>query len=148
MYSWVHKYIGIPFVSGGRDFNGCDCYGLVRLIFLNEYKYNFPLLSVDYDNALCIAETKKLFSQNVPILCAEKIAEPEEKAVALMRTKGSLCHVGVYAGDGFIIHSRHNIGAVCERFTNPMLASCVEGWYRVNPSYSISESVFSGKNRI
>ena len=47
MYEWCSKYVGIPFVSGGRDKSGCDCYGLVRLILHNEYNTELPLLIGD-----------------------------------------------------------------------------------------------------
>lgn len=146
MYEWAKKYVGIPFVTSGRDMSGCDCYGLVRLILANEYGFDLPMLLGDYTNALNIAETKRLFMQNVPILCGEKISEPEEKAAALMRFGGRLCHVGLYAGDGCIIHSRHNVGVVIERLSSPTLAECVEGWYRVDKSYSMSQSVLERKN--
>ncbi|MBP3773479.1 MAG: C40 family peptidase [Treponema sp.] len=146
MYGWAKKYAGIPFVTSGRDMSGCDCYGLVRMILVNEYGFDLPMLLGDYTNALNIAETKRLFMQNVPVLCGEKISEPEEKAVALMRFGGRLCHVGLYAGDGCIIHSRHNIGVVIERLSSPALAGCVEGWYRVDKSYSMSQSVLERKN--
>ncbi|MBQ9624410.1 MAG: C40 family peptidase [Treponema sp.] len=146
MYGWAKKYAGIPFVTSGRDMSGCDCYGLVRMILVNEYGFDLPMLLGDYTNALNIAETKQLFMQNVPVLCGEKISEPEEKAVALMRFGGRLCHVGLYAGDGCIIHSRHNIGVVIERLSSPALAGCVEGWYRVDKSYSMSQSVLERKN--
>lgn len=148
MYNWCINYIGIPFISGGRNKDGCDCYGLVRLILLEQYKIELPELKGNYSNALCIAETKKLFTENVPVICAEKISSPEEKAIALIKIKGSLCHVGLYAGDGYIIHSRHKLGVVCERITSPLLVNCVEGWYRVDSSYSMSKSIFTGTKRI
>lgn len=148
MYDWVKKYVGIPFVSGGRDETGCDCYGLARLILTNEYGYDLPLLDGDYTNALNVAETKQLFMENVPLLCGERIDEPEEKTVALMRMCGRLCHIGLYAGDGYIIHSRHKVGVVCERMDSPALAGHVEGWYRVDSSYSMSQSVLTGKDGI
>ena len=148
MYSWVKNYIGIPFVSGGRDASGCDCYGIVRLILANEYGYDLPVLLGDYSNALNIAETKRLFTENIPILCGNKIEKPEEKSVALIKMFGRLCHIGLYAGDNYIIHSRHKTGVVCERIISPQLAGCVEGWYRVDQSYSMSQSVLSRKKRI
>lgn len=136
MYSWTKKYVGIPFVSGGRDFTGCDCYGLIRLILQNEYRYDLPKLNGDYTNALNSQETKKLFIENIPIICADKIEMPEEKAVCLIKTTGGLLtHVGLFAGDGFIIHARNKTGTVCERIASPTLTGRLEGWYRVNENY-------------
>lgn len=132
MYEWTNKYVGIPFISGGRTEKGCDCYGLLRLILLNEYKIELPALKTNY-HALEAKETKLLFEKYVPVICAKKISSPEEKAVCLVRTTaGLLTHVGIYAGDGFIIHSRYRTGAVCERINSPFLAGRIEGWYHVN----------------
>ena len=141
MYSWVDKYIGIPFVSGGRDTKGCDCYGLVRLILKNEYNYELPLLTDNYSNALALEETKCMFNQYIPILTAEKIKVPEEKAVCLIQVKGLLCHVGIWADDGFIIHSRSKVGSVCERIDSLRLLGKIMGWYRVCPNYCATKSV-------
>ena len=133
MYSWTQKYVGIPFVSGGRDYDCCDCYGLVRLILNDEYQIQLPALNSDYSDALNCEQTKNLFKEYVPVICGTKIENPEEKAVCLVRTRGGLCtHVGIYAGDGFIIHTRNKTGAVCERLSSPFLTGRIEGWYHVN----------------
>lgn len=133
MYSWTQKYVGIPFVSGGRDYDGCDCYGLVRLILNDEYQIQLPALNSDYSDAMDCEQTKNLFKEYVPVICGTKIENPEEKAVCLVRTRGGLCtHVGIYAGDGFIIHTRNKTGAVCERLSSPFLTGRIEGWYHVN----------------
>ena len=144
MYRWVNKYVGIPFKSGGRTSDGCDCYGLVRMVLKNEYSLILPMLDGKYIDALDTETTKELFRQYVPLLCGDKIEKPEEKAIAVIKTQGLATHVALYAGDGFIIHTMLNTGTVCERLSNPTLTGRIEGWYRVSEGYSTGESVCNG----
>ena len=131
MYPWVKKYIGIPFVSNGRTVTGCDCYGLVRLVLMNEYNITLPELSDDYSDAANLKETAKLFLENIPVLAAEKIPEPEEKAVAILLSNGKPCHIGIMAGNGYLLHTGIKTGTVCQRVTHPGLSGRIEGYYRV-----------------
>lgn len=142
MYEWTQKYVGIPFVSGGRTEQGLDCYGLIRLIHLNEYNIELPLLNENYEDALNAEETKDLFGKYIPVILGHKIELPEEKAICLMRTSNRLLtHVGMYAGDGFIIHARNKTGVVCERINSPLLTGRIEGWYHVGKSYNTTTSI-------
>jgi cell wall-associated NlpC family hydrolase len=129
MREWVKKYIGIPFVSNGRTADGCDCYGLVRLVLNNEYGLNLPELSDDYSDALNVGETARLFAENLPVLAGEKIAAPKEGAVAVIRERGVCAHIGVCAGGGYILHTGIKTGAVCQRESHPGLRGRIEGYY-------------------
>jgi cell wall-associated NlpC family hydrolase len=131
MYEWVKKYIGIPFFSNGRTLEGCDCYGLVRLVLLNEYKINVPELSNNYNNALNINEITKMFAEHRPVLASEKLSEPQEKAVVVITEHGAAAHIGIVAGDGYILHTGAKTGSVCQRASHPGLRGRIEGYYRV-----------------
>ena len=37
-YSWLNKYIGMPYVAGGRDMDGADCYGLVCKLIVRDFR--------------------------------------------------------------------------------------------------------------
>jgi len=131
MYEWVKKYIGIPFVSNGREMDGCDCYGLVRLVLRNEYGVELPELSGNYSDALNIKETTKLFAENLPLLAARKLPLPLEKAVVVINEQGCPCHIGIVAGGGYILHTGIKTGSVCQRETHPGLRGRIEGYYHV-----------------
>lgn len=148
MYGWTRKYTGIPFSSGGRDEQGCDCWGLVRLILQREYGIFLPALSDGYSDACLTGETAGLFRANAPLILGERIMKPQEKALAIIRFCGVPSHVGLYAGDGYIIHSRFKAGAVCERTSSPLLSGRIEGWYRVSESYSKPQPVLCGTEGI
>jgi len=132
VYGWVKKYIGIPFASNGRTTDGCDCYGLVRLVLRNEYGVDLPLLSDDYTDALNAAETARLFAENLPVLAGEKTAGPQEGAVAVITEHGRPAHIGIVAGGGCILHTGIKTGSVCQRETHPGLRGRIEGYYRVS----------------
>jgi len=131
MYEWVKKYIGIPFISNGRTTDGCDCYGLVRLVLRNEYGIELPELSDNYADAMNVRETARLFAENLPVLTAEKIDAPEEKAVVVITEHGAAAHIGIAAGGGYILHAGVKTGSVCQRETHPGLRGRIEGYYRV-----------------
>ena len=40
--NWIEKYVGIPFIDGGRDWKGLDCWGLVRLVLKTERGIEVP----------------------------------------------------------------------------------------------------------
>jgi len=38
---WIAGYLPVNYLDGGRDFNGMDCWGLVRHVL--HYQFNLPL---------------------------------------------------------------------------------------------------------
>ncbi|MCL1812219.1 MAG: C40 family peptidase [Treponema sp.] len=133
--SWVAHYIGIPFVSGGRDHTGCDCYGLVRLVLLKQFGYKLPLLSLAYNNACDTTEIEPLMQNQLPLLCGNRIQQPEPGAVIVVRYAGRTAHVGIFTDDEFILHTLNRIGAHCISRQHRSVRGAMEGIYRVSQAY-------------
>jgi cell wall-associated NlpC family hydrolase len=129
---WAKEYIGIPFVSGGRDRNGADCYGLARLIRTEQFGDTLPLLSGDYSDADNFAETEALMRSQRPLLAGRRAETPEAGDVCVLKFHGLPTHLGVCAGGGFLLHTLKGTGSVLQRISDPHLAGRIEGWYRVN----------------
>jgi cell wall-associated NlpC family hydrolase len=128
---WAKEYVGIPFVSGGRDKTGADCYGLARLIRVEQFGDELPLLSGEYTDADNFAETEKLMKSRRPLLAGRRVESPEAGDVCVLKFHGFPTHLGIYAGGGWMLHTLKGAGSVLQRISDPRLAGRVEGWYRV-----------------
>lgn len=138
---WAGLYIGIPFKSGGRDKSGLDCYGLVRLVYIEQFDATLPDLRDLYKNALDTNETAPLYQKYAPLLRGDKSNCPKPGDVAVILERGLPTHLGIYAGGGYILHVTRHFGTILQRVTNPNLKGRVEGYYAVKAS-DANPSVF------
>jgi cell wall-associated NlpC family hydrolase len=123
------KYIRIPYLDKGRSFEGCDCFGLVILIYRNEF--NRELADVMYATAEDRETIAKLIDVNAPTIDAQPVREPEEGDLVLMRNAGAASHIGIYLEGGLCLHTSRKYGTCCERIDGPRLKWRIAGYYRV-----------------
>jgi sulfur carrier protein ThiS len=105
------KYIGIPYAEKGRNTTGLDCYGLVRLIYKEEFKIDLPSFTTEYtqNDTDRIAELIAQYKEGW-----EQLDEPQEGSIVLFRIRGSESHVGVVVSPTHFIHVRENQDCVIE----------------------------------
>lgn len=141
---WVRNYIGIPFISKGRTHEGCDCYGLARLVWTEQYGFvRLPLLDGNYTNALNAGTTRPLFDFYMPLILGKRKDEPDTADAVVILVRGQPTHLAVYAGDGYILHTTVHTGSVLQRLSDRDLAGRIEGFYGVKTSYA-DTSVLDG----
>ncbi|MBQ6905189.1 MAG: C40 family peptidase [Spirochaetia bacterium] len=130
---WVKDYIGIPFVSGGRDPNiGLDCYGLFRHVLNHIFGKNLPMLSGGYEDACNPDEAGRIYDKNKPLIAGSRIAQPEYGCGVVLKYSGRPTHVGIYVGGGYILHTTAQTGSVLESVDSPQIRCRIEGYYHVN----------------
>ena len=90
LLSAANSYLGTPYRYAGFDRRGLDCSGLVFVSFMEAFDYRTPRSSSSiYD------WTEKIDA-----------AELQPGDLVFFVTAGSrVSHVGIYAGDGWFIHS-------------------------------------------
>ena len=131
MRDWS-RYIGIPFVDLGRDFAGCDCYGLVRLALEQEFGKALPMLLGEYENTCDHEVVGGVVDRWKPLLSGRKVVTPSEGDVAVINVAGADAHIGLYIGSNMILHAwRKATGSVLQRTDHPFFRGRIEGYYRV-----------------
>lgn len=129
------KYIGIPYKLHGRDFTGCDCYGLVYLYML-AHGYTLP----KYDFSYTLETREKELTVERALLLGEQIDKPQELSIVLFYKRNRPIHVGVFTQGG-VLHTTENRDSMFENIHSPKLKrfSKME-YYSVNESYYTAES--------
>lgn len=117
----VEKYVGIPFKDHGNTFEGCDCYGLVSLIYKNEFGILLPQVGDIYKNAYSRKEVHFAVNSHVNNLdwCIDVTDKKPYRPFDMLvfRIAGTDHHVGLYIRDGYMIHIIDGCNSGIERYS-------------------------------
>lgn len=120
-------WVGVPFVAGGRDRNGCDCWGLLRLAWLEGRGIALPSYTLEYD-PLEGAEIERLLRGESGAW--RRVETPEPWDLVLLRKAGFACHVGLVLGSDRFLHVDSGQLSRVERWSSPRWKRRLEGFYR------------------
>lgn len=133
---WAGRYIGLPFSEHGRDRGGIDCWGLARLVLLEQFNISLPSLAHEYRRTTDAARIAALVEREVPQW--QHIAAGSERCgdVIVLRLCGQPMHVGVVLGDGQMLHAEQGIDSAIEKYRSQKWQDRVYGFYRYIPQGS------------
>lgn len=119
------KYIGLPFLEGGRNANGLDCWGLVCLFYKNERGIDLnEETSYQIKNKkscqVFANETKENF---------QRVKKPRFGDLVSLTISGFEAHVAIYIGNGMILHSWNKTNSIYENI-KPVWDKRIAGYYR------------------
>ena len=129
MNYWWNEYVGIPYKAQGRDRDGVDCWGLVRLVYADQFQTELPTLVENYasDNQPSISALVHQTRAD----CWEPVTTPMAGDVVLFKMLGQLSHVGIAAAPGTFLHAREGYAATIERLDSGAWKNRFEGFYRL-----------------
>lgn len=120
----VTKYIGAGYKENARGENNCyDCYTLFLAI---QSDLGHDLSVIEY-NALDKKSRKKAVETGQKMPCFEKIKKPLAGCAVVMYHNDIAQHIGVYVGNGKIIHATYDRGVVIDE----VRTLDIEGFYKV-----------------
>jgi cell wall-associated NlpC family hydrolase len=121
--AWAGQYVGIPFVDLGRDRQGCDCWGLVRLILAEQAGLALPSLTTSEADLAGVGREFALAHASgdwLPIAGgAERDFDVVEMSMPTRTAEGWLfgpLHVGLVVAAGWLIHVERATAAVLVRY--------------------------------
>lgn len=102
----TRQYIGIPFLDHGRTREGCDCYGLVRLVYREQLGLDLPDLGDGYSCAYERGEVDSTVAGTLSETWNRDVtADPWQAGdVMIFRRAGVEAHVGLYVRPGYMLH--------------------------------------------
>ena len=112
---WEYKYLKIPFVFNGRDWSGCDCYGLVRLIWGTELGRWLPKYQYE-DNKSAQSDVNSFSGEkSVKVNAGFKKFD-----VVIMRSVRYGFHIGMMINDNKFIHTDEHTGVQIVNIAHPL----------------------------
>ena len=122
--TWWADYIGLPFKERGRDRDGCDCWGLVRMVYAEQLGIELPTL----DGYVSVRDGQWIGPQLEKALPDWEPCEPEAFAVPLFRFSGGKLHVGIVVDPIHMLHIEAGKDACLEPMKR--MGNLLSGYYR------------------
>lgn len=121
----------IPFIEGGRDENGCDCWGLVVVFYDKIFNKQLPFYgNVYYKNKENYNKTCSDINDivdNEGLL--KETTNPKFGDIVILNVFGRPLHIGIIIDNTRIIHTGRNTGVVIEKLTGAKWKSRIMGYY-------------------
>ena len=129
---WTNAYVSppVPFLLGGRDRDGWDCWGLVRVAYRELFGIELPSFAGEYETGTDPVIPGLYESVRDEWL---EVEQPEPADVAWMVVAGLPCHVGLYCvvNDApYVLHALAGSGTRMDRIETPAWSKRVRAYYR------------------
>lgn len=127
-----NQYLRIPYLAGGRDRNGLDCWGLARLVYAEQFDIDLPghdEATIEQCDGAGLADYLATHKEGWV-----RVESPLHGDLVLIRSKGEPYHVGVVIEGGWFIHARSGRSVVAERYGSRLWRPRIEGFYRYQPA--------------
>lgn len=139
---WAERYVGVPFVDGGRTLAGCDCWGLVRIVLADAAGLELPTYdAISAHDLIRVARQVGRMAGAGPWSTAVPIGQERALDVAVLRVHRTVergfganprmpAHVGVIVAAGMILHAQAGVCSVIQPLADQEIGRRILGIYR------------------
>lgn len=110
-YQWMNQYIGIPYVLGGNERDGLDCYGLVCMVLREQCGILLPNQGhfVRSKKELLVELRRGLLRQVEYGQCY-RVDHPRDFDIMVQGSGTTVSHIGVWINNGLLHAADFNHG--------------------------------------
>lgn len=129
---WVAKYIGIQFKERGRSLEGCDCWGLLRVVWQQQFGITFRSMSEGYKDTTDLKSINKLYDEERTSDEWVKVKPGKEQLgdCVVFRIRGVASHVGMVIVPGKMLHIEKGANSCYVPYNNLSWKNRIEAFYR------------------
>jgi hypothetical protein len=130
----VAGYVGLPFLDGGRDAKGCDCWGLVRLVLAEVAGIEVPsygeISALDLSKVACEIDSGVASETWVRALVPQSLDVVVMFARSREERRRRLAHCGVMVDSSRVLHIEANTDSVVVPVTHGSVKFRTFGYFR------------------
>ena len=121
------SYIGLPFKPYGRDRDGVDCWGLVRLFYQEVLQKPLPIYDFAPNSP---AASMTIVAVRDGDAAWRRVTTPQIGDVAVFDLYGRPSHVGVMLDETHMLHVMEGIDSAIEPVLSTVWAKRLSGVFR------------------
>jgi cell wall-associated NlpC family hydrolase len=124
------RFVGIPYLDKGRSVVGCDCWGLLWMVFRELRGIDLPSYAERYVTGSDRLAMARLIAGELDDW--QEIPKGEEQTFdgVLMREGSFPRHIGIVTTPGMLLHVSDGETSRIERYRSGILANRVVGVFR------------------
>jgi cell wall-associated NlpC family hydrolase len=135
MPAWVNEYVGIPFKAMGRDRMGLGCWGMVYLVYREQFGIAVPSYSESHFTVYDSNEVGKMIANEVASNGSWVEVERSGLKVGdlvLIRVSHWPAHIGIIVDpqEQRFLHVRAGTDSCIDRLDSAMWRHRITGFYR------------------
>lgn len=115
---FAKRAIRVPFVIGGRDWSGWDCWGLVVVAYQEVAGVKIESFARQYNDDLGYQEIAVMIGRERPVW--NPIPAPQPLAVSLYRINGREAHTSLCLDARTMLHAVDRVGTYIEPIDGPL----------------------------
>lgn len=123
-------FVGVPYLDRGRSAAGCDCWGLLHLVYRELLGIELP----SYCDRYVSAADRKAMARLIGGELGDWVEVPEGQEQTfdgvLMREGRYPRHIGIVTVPGMLLHVQSGVTSRIERYRWGSLKNRVVGFYR------------------